>query len=84
METNKKIYNSLVKRDSKEKQIVLSKLIESNDALMTLVHTVKTELDETSNKLEKTLQNNKILQRRIVELETLLKIKNDIIARMNE
>lgn len=84
MDTNRKIYASLVKRDSKEKQVVLGKLIEANDTLMTLVNTVKNDLDEKNNLLEKSQTQNKQLHRRIVELETLLKMKDDIIKRMTE
>jgi len=83
METNKKIYESLVKRDSKEKEVVLCRLVEANDKLMTLINTLKTDLDETTNKLERVETRNNHLNRRIVELETLLKLKNDIISKLS-
>jgi hypothetical protein len=76
---NKKIFAALVKRDSKEKHVTVCKLIESNDALVKMVSTLKIELDEQVNRLETSLSKEKYLQRRIIELETLLREKDRII-----
>jgi hypothetical protein len=51
-DVNKRIYESLVKRDSKEKHITVCKLVQANEDLMSMVSTLKMELDEKQNKLD--------------------------------
>ena len=76
---NRRIYDSLVKRDSKEKHVTVCKLIQANDSLVRMVNTLKMELDEQQNKLDILIRKEKVHQRRIQELETLLKEKDSII-----
>lgn len=77
--TNEKILESLLKRDSKERHVTVEKLIAANDALVTMVTRLKLELDEYTNKLETESERARIYQRRICELEVLLKEKDRMI-----
>ena len=83
METHKKIYASLLKRDSKEKQVVLSRVIQANDALIACVEFLKTDLDEMTNKYERVLEHSHVLKTRISELEALVRMKDEIITKMS-
>ena len=89
LDTNEKIYASLMRRDSKEKHIVVNKLIESNDALMHLVESLRLELDGKDHELtvlngKYQLQNKEIgtLSRKIQELQVLLTEKDTIITKL--
>jgi hypothetical protein len=82
---NKKIYESLLKRDVKEKHVTVSKLIQSNDSLSQLITNLKLEIDDMHH-LYTTLQQKFHLQekyycRRIQELEMLLREKDTIIMK---
>lgn len=81
---NKKIFASLVKRDTKEKHVTVCKLIEANDALIRMVSTLKNELDEQNNKYVSVNEKNALLQRRIIELETILHEKDKIIINLQK
>ena len=83
---NKRIYESLVKRDSKEKNVTVCKLVQANDSLVRMVTTLKMELDELQHRMEclqsKYGNGEKMHVRRIQELETLLREKDVIIMKM--
>ena len=83
-EVNKRIYESLVKRDSKEKNVTVCRLVQANDALVKMISTLKMELDELGNKLETSRAKENLYQRRIQELEILLKEKDAIILKFQD
>jgi len=82
--TNEKIYASLLRRDSKEKHVVVKNLIDANDALVRMVTTLKFELDESINVRDTMEIKEKALRRKVVELETLLKEKDKIISKLTK
>lgn len=83
-DVNKRIYDSLVKRDSKEKNVTVCRLVQANDALVKLIGNLKMELDELCNRLESSRTRERMQLRRIQELETLLKEKDAIILKFQE
>lgn len=83
-DVNKRIYESLVKRDSKEKNVTVCRLVQVNDSLMKMVSTLKMELDELGNKLETSRAKEKLYARRIEELETILREKDLILLKFRE
>lgn len=79
-----KIHKSLLKRDSKEKNISLCRIIDANDRLVSLVEELKTTLDNTEGKLSLVQQREKLLERRVQEQEILLKEKDKVIQKLSK
>ena len=80
--TNQKIYDSLLQRDQKEKHVQLEKVLEANEKLVHLVHTLKTEIDNLNGKLDIANNKNKIFQRSIEELKCIVKEKDTMVHRL--
>lgn len=80
--TNRKIYESLLKRDSKEKNVVTTKLIEANDQLVQLVNELQNNIDYMQGQLE--LNKTKIItsDNHIAELRILVKEKDAMIHKL--
>lgn len=81
LEINSKIYKGLLKRDAKEKNIVVGDLIEANDSLVKVVSLLRNEKDDLQQRLDHLQTKCDIQNRRLTELEILLKEKDGMIKK---
>lgn len=79
---HEQIYQSLLKRDAREKFVNITKMMDVNDKLVKLVHELKTEIDNLSGMLEQKSSKLSLCEQKNQSLTHLVTEKDTIIRKL--